>query len=292
MQHAIRRLIPSGAELRAILAIEAACFGESVLSPSEALRTLTRPEHWLYAAQGSDGRLVGFCSCFELGGPSGPRLEIDLLAVLPDSRGQGISTAMVAAAKREANARGVTRLRAAVRMGNEPSERAFLRAGLVPSVTCYQLLVYAPGGRHAVRYLPAGWRDSIIRRKVLESSDRGMQTPPQAATIHGYKLADDRGRIRARAWLVLVYTLSGAGLWIERLDASSPSAAAIAARGLVERAKRWDIDQVGMLVPERTSGLDIETILGAEGFQRYGRFRLFRDNNRPSSAGLDNTAAT
>ena len=276
MHYMVGRSSPTQAQTCAILAIEDACFGESALSPNRAMALFTRPEHRLYLAQGSSGQAIGFCSCFLLGANSGQRLEIDLLAVLPEWRGRGVGASLVNAAVQGARNEGIARLRAAVRAGNTASERAFERAGLAPSVERYQLLVYAPQGSHPVPYLPAGWRDGHISRATSEADLWSADPAPEAGATYPYELVDQNGYVRARARVASVHTLSGPSLWIEELGAETAPLGALVARGLVERVKRWGLAQAGMLIREEAQNAKLETALVAEGFERYGCFRLFQ----------------
>lgn len=276
MDYRIERASPTAVQAHSALAIESACFGESALSPNEALALFTRPEQRLYLAQSQDGQAVGFCSCFVLCGRGGQRLEIDLVAVLPEWRGRGIGTALAMAAVRGAHQEGISQFRAAVRVGNKASERALARAGLVPSAERYQLLVYTPIGSQPMPYLPAGWRDGQGCLAASKADLWNADLAPQAGATYPYELVNQHGCVRARAWVASVHTLSGPGLWIEELEVEKAQAGALVARGLVERAKRWDLALVGMLVHENAPAHELELALVAEGFERFGRFRLFR----------------
>ncbi|MGC9359897.1 MAG: GNAT family N-acetyltransferase [Anaerolineae bacterium] len=283
MPYSIGRLLPSRDDACAILEIEAACFGASTLSPAEALRTLSIPEHRLYAARDPGSRrLIGFCSCFVLRDARGSRLELDLLAVLPMARGKGLATRMLRLALDEADSQGIPRARGVVRTGNRPSERAFARAGLTAGTLSYELLVYAPRGDHPVSYLPASWSDSLAGDRPPHLNNGNDTRPPESFFTHSYVLDDARARLRTRARVALVHTLSGSALWIERLQASSTQCAATAARGLVERAKQWGVDEVGLLAPDHRADRRMLPALLAEGFERLGRFGVYERGGAPS----------
>ena len=283
MPYSVDRLRPSDDDATAVVEIEAACFGASTLSPQEALRTLSMPQQRLYAAHSrSEGRLVGFCSCFVLCDAGGPRLELDLLAVLPTARGQGLARRMLALALEDAASQGVIRARGVIRVGNRPSERAFARAGLTSSEPSYELLVYTPRGIHPVPYLPPNWNDALSGETVACLTNGGKALEQESFLARTYALTDAGGRLRAEATVVEVHTLGGSALWIEGLQAPSPKCAAMAARGLVERAKRWGICEVGFLAPDSRAGRRMLPALVAEGFERLGRFRIYAREGAPT----------
>jgi len=275
MSYTVQRIIPSEAQTREVLSIERTCFGESALSPHQAMALFARREQRLYLAELPQGQVVGFCSCFLLAGEQGRRLEIDLLAVLPGGRGRGIGTALVTTAKQAASDEGIGAVRAVVRVGNRASEGAFERAGLTPSQARYQLLVYTPVGAQPVLYLPSDWHEGVPSEASDDPTLWEADAAPEPGSIHAYELVDQSGRRQAHASVASVYTLSGPSLWIETLEAETVRLAAMVARGLVERAKRWALAQVGLLVGRATIGPDLETALIAEGFERFGSFRLF-----------------
>jgi GNAT superfamily N-acetyltransferase len=243
------------------------------------------PAHRLYVARElGSGSLIGFCSCFDVCDDTGPRLELDLLAVLPAARGKGLATRMLKRALEGAEQRGVTRARATVRTGNRASERAFGQAGLAPSTPSCELLVYAPQGDHPIAYLPQGWSDSLAGDKPPGLGGSHHAAAPESYVAHDYALTDADAVIRGQASVVPVHTLSGWALWIERLQVSCAECAATAARGIVERAKQWGIGEIGFLAPQDSARQPVLTALIAEGFEGLGRFRVYERAEAPPDA--------
>jgi GNAT superfamily N-acetyltransferase len=246
------------ADAAALLAVERASLGDSDYTPEEALAVLERTESHVYLAQ-VDQEYVGFCSCFETPRAEGPRLEIDMLGVLPAHRGQGIATALVARSLSDAVARGTHAFRAVVAEENRASQRAFERVGFVCSQSV-QMLVYALYGWAPIAFLPAGW----IHRKDQAHSEGGER----------HRLVDADGSVAAAAECLPVHTLAYVGLWIESIWGASTQALRLMARALVERAKRLTCDEVGYLLPLADEARCWEPLL-SEGFADVGRYRVY-----------------
>jgi GNAT superfamily N-acetyltransferase len=97
---------------------------------------------WVARRQGD---VVGFVSAFLTVGAAGwRRWEVDLLAVRPGHQGQGIGTRLIQQADQEAHRHGAALARAALRVVNVPSQRAFQKAGFSTDGSVHQLLLWSP----------------------------------------------------------------------------------------------------------------------------------------------------
>ncbi|MBN1399553.1 MAG: GNAT family N-acetyltransferase [Anaerolineae bacterium] len=272
----IRPVARTPSDAAVLLAVEKASLGDSDYGPDEALAVLQRPEHHAYLAQIGEA-CVGFCSCLETPGAEGPRLEVDMLGVVPAWRGQGIATALVAFCMGEALARGTHTFRAVIAEGNLASQRTFERVGFACSQSV-QMLVYALHGWAPIEFLPAGW------------AHRGDRARRGGGERHS--LIDAGGSVVALAECLPVHTLAYVGLWIENIWGISPEATRLMARALVERAKQLACDEVGYLLP-LTDGTSYREPLLREGFAEAGRYRIYKAGNggrlgweaRPAAAG-------
>lgn len=95
------------------------------------------------AEEGDD--VVGFVSAFlTVGGDGQRRWEIDLLAVRPASQGNGIGRQLIEQATRIGEQKDVSLARAAVRVENTASQKAFTNAGFTSGRLTHDLLQWEP----------------------------------------------------------------------------------------------------------------------------------------------------
>jgi GNAT superfamily N-acetyltransferase len=115
-------------------------------TPDRAAKALGKPSHTCVVAL-DDDKVVGFVDGF-LNHDSqtsdwGLRWEIDLMAVAPEARGNGLAVRMITASDQRGERVGASLSRAVVRVGNIGAERSFEICGYRPSDP-HQLLVAAP----------------------------------------------------------------------------------------------------------------------------------------------------
>ena len=278
--YVIRLARPTLADAAALLDVEHESLGDSPYSPERVQALLARPEHRAYlavlpAAEGGE-EVVGFCSTFETPTADGPRLEIDMLGVLPEHRGRGLATRLIRTSLREARCRGAGACRGVVAEENAASQRAFGGAGLAPDPQPYELLVYPIGGTSPLE-LPGGLRYARLEAGAV-SAPEGAQAPFDATPERPVHLVTTlAGRTVALAASLHVHTLSYEGLWIERLWAADDLALRAAIRAVVEEAKRLDLDEVGHLAatdPARGEAPALDAWL-REGYLSMGRYRVY-----------------
>jgi len=245
-------------DVAALMAVERDSLQDSHYTPEQALALLRRPGRWVHLACDGDD-VVGFCFSFATRDAQWPRLEIDMLGVVPSHRRRGLATRLIAAALADGRGRGIPRARGVVARDNVGSRKAFLAAGMVVGGQV-ELLVYDLLGAEPQSYLPKGWTC------VAEP------TEPDPATLHAI-LYDDGGTVRAQARWLQVQTLSYSGIWIEDLSASDPQSSALLSRAVVERAKREGLDETGILWPQ---GRDESARLAwlRQGYERIGAYDL------------------
>jgi L-amino acid N-acyltransferase YncA len=91
------------------------------------------------------GDVAGFVSAFLTLGHGGVRRwEVDLLAVRRASQGRGLGRTLVRAAYQEGVRHGVAVARAAIRVDNVASQRAFQHAGFATDRRVHELLLWFP----------------------------------------------------------------------------------------------------------------------------------------------------
>lgn len=262
VDYTFRRARSVLADAAAVRAVERRSLGDSSYTSHEMLQVLQRPEHHAYlACEGK--RAVGFLSCLETATEAGPRLELDLLGVLPEHRGRGLATTLLRLAIHEAQGRGTHHFRGAVAEDNVPSQAAFARAGLVAGAPA-PLLVYEILGREPVD-LPPGWSCRV--------QERPAPFPVAGRSPEAYAVTDAGGELAAQAVCQPVQTLSYRGLWIEELWADS-RALAVALRAIVERAKALDLDQAGRLARGLQGDGELDIWL-RQGYRNLGPYFVF-----------------
>lgn len=206
-----------------LMAVEHNSLGDSDYSVSEAQAVLADPCSLTFGAWQGDA-LVGFLFCLWTVGPRDPRLELDMLGVLPYARRQGIAKALVGRALDEGRCLAAASARAVIAVDNAASRRAFMRNGFSVRRAC----------RMMAHSLP---------------TESQPQTPYVRGERHvalndGQDLVAVTLRVGADlVELVRVDTLSYAGFWAEQLPPTR--AAALAA---VDYAAQYPIDEVGHLL--------------------------------------------
>ncbi len=273
--YTLRRASANFADAQALLAVEQASLADSPYSAADVQRVLARPEHYAYLAI-HEGQAVGFCSCLETPTPRGPRLEVDLLGVLPEHRGRRLGARLIRLALQEAERRGLRQARGVAREDNVASQRSFARAGLRAGAQPHELLAYPIGGTSPVPP-PAGYGYALLPCGEMIVSGQGtptVHTPDAGGPL--LLVTSPQGGALALVEYLRVETLSYAGLWIERPWAASPAALRAALHALVEEAKRLGLDEVGHLAaPVAPSAADPRDHWLREGFAPMGRYLVF-----------------
>jgi GNAT superfamily N-acetyltransferase len=100
-------------------------------------RVIAEPDHVTHIAL-EDNQVVGFVDSFlTLSSGGARRWEVDLLAVLPEYRGKGIASRLIAINMESGRQMGATFMRALIAVGNVGSEKAFAHCGFqVQDETC------------------------------------------------------------------------------------------------------------------------------------------------------------
>jgi len=291
----IRPWQPCLEDIQAVLQIEEETFRDCPYREEDlmALAQAGPLRVWL-AWQGEEP--AGYASAFPTAGLEGPRWELDLLAVRPAFRGQGLAQALIRAALEAAPRNAVPR--AWVAVGNAPSAHAFARAGFQALPTIHELWTYAIRGLVPRRPDPAwppvavvqtptqvqAWTAGFWRpgageeqaARVAKLGEQGVAAwlagPTASSNLQGH--SSDLGG-SAGALALRVQTLHYAGLWLEGWWAKEGGSEAVAAllAHAVEEAKAGGLDEVGVMLPAETSWRDA---LPAQGYGLVGDYQEFR----------------
>lgn len=237
-----------------LLYVERATLGDSDYTVDEALQALRSPAHLCLGAYEGDA-LAGFVSCFETYTPTGARLELDMLGVLPAHRHRGIATALIVRALEEARAAGVSAARAVVREENAASLAAFRRAGLSARWLA-AMMIWNPDGALAPAALDAG----SLTRVALTVPGKPYLGATRWQSAHASALA------------LPVTTLAYCGCWLEDVAGDSPADRAALATAVARATLHRPLDEVGLLVP---SDLTTDLALLSElGWQDVGHYSI------------------
>ena len=252
-----------------LLAVERATFDEAPYSPAQVRDMLTAGRQRAWLAQAGD-LIAGFVIAFPSFGLHGPCWEIDLLAVHPRWTGRGLAARLIRAASAH-GARLAAWARAAVATENEPSRRAFTRAGFhAESLPCHLLIYRTDKGELAhdaapgVQVRPAQGMDEVAKWLAGAATD-DLSHPGLSVLV-----AEQDGRPAGYVELFDVQTLLYSGLWIESLFAAPAPVRAALVQAALQRAAAAGLQEVGAMVP---AGQDAwqETLL-ALGFRSLGHF--------------------
>ena len=272
----IRPFDGSLADAEGLLEVERATFDESPYAADEVQAMLARGAQRAWLAVGQD-QVIGFVVAFGTHGLAGPCWEIDLLAVHTGWTGRGVATRLIRAAAAD-GARSAPRARAAVATNNPGSARAFMRTGFRRGALC-ELYIFRPQDHTLRPWTAVG----IAVREVASSSELASLLAEEVVPVElaggnsggspgdpTFLLAERKGQPAGYAELIQVQTLLYRGVWIESLVASSALVSAALVHGAVNWAVRADLDEVGMLVPERA--LSLRQTFQAAGFESLGAF--------------------
>ena len=221
-------------DAQGILAVDRVTFNDCPYLPEKIVRLLAGGEQRAWVAE-AGGSVVGFVSAFPTRTLQAENWEIDLLAVHPQHRGQGIGTALIKLAVAGATGSGATlrhgsgqaRARAAVAVRNRASRRAFEAAGFQSPSVAHHLMRCDVAGATARPPVPGM---EAVRPQVTEADARGVLRLAPAlpltvsevirlANVGGNTLlvVERDGRVSAFVELVRVQTLLYAGAWVEML---------------------------------------------------------------------------
>jgi ribosomal protein S18 acetylase RimI-like enzyme len=274
----IRRFDGSLADAQAILATEHAAWSDSPYSAEQVHAMLTRgPQRaWLAIV---DAQVAGFVIAFATHGLQEPRWEIDLLAVHPSYRRQGLATALIRAAT-AFGAGQAARARAFVATDNAPSARAFHRAGFVSQPETRALLIHRAGGSSPHR--PLGSTGITVRPTTdVGKASAWLPDKPTWADHPGMTLllAEQDGEPAGYAELLQVETLLYRGVWIEALSAPQRPARDLLIHEAMALTSTRGLQELGAMVP--ASEWRLREALVSMGFRSLGDFYWFSHDLEP-----------
>ncbi|MBN1661153.1 MAG: GNAT family N-acetyltransferase [Anaerolineae bacterium] len=275
---AVRPFAGSLADAEGILAVERATFDESPYTPHAVATLLTGGERAAWVAVAGD-TIVGFVIAFPTYGLAGPRWEVDLLAVRPGWRGQGLATRLIGAACAHGT-RIAPVARAVVATDNRASLRAFQRAGFQPAAHPSELFILRLTDVPSRPVLTVGVsvRDADgvheLAPWLQEHAPSGVPVQPHPGTAllvaEHQVAASSASEPAGYAELLWVRTLLYAGVWIESLAAAGAAPRAALVREAVGRALARGLDEVGAMVP--AGDAEWHATMRAAGFQSLGEF--------------------
>ena len=261
-------------DAQGILAIDRATFDDCPYPPERIVRLLTAGEQRAWVAE-VDGSVAGFVAAFPTRTLQAESWEVDVLAVHPQYKRQGIGTALIKQAVRGMALRHSSgQARAVVMVKNHASRRAFEAAGFQALPDTYHLMRCDVAGAAARPPVPGM---ETIRPLASEADARGIlqlapalpRTAPEVtrltdAETNTLLVAERNGSVSAFVELVKVQTLLYAGVWLEtlvtptlsaacpelrrRVKGSRPDEAAPLIAAAVERARAEGLDEIGCLV--------------------------------------------
>ena len=266
-------------EARGILAIDRVTFNDCPYPPEQIVALLAAGDQRVWVAE-ADGGVVGFVSAFPTYTMQADGWEVDLLAVHPRHRRQGIGTALIEQVVRDASGSGAARARAVVALKNHASRRAFEVAGFQPLPETYYLMRCEVAGAAARTPVPGmeavhpltGESDARGVLRLSPGLPRMASEVAHLANMRANTLLVTRhdGCVSAFAELVQVQTLLYAGVWVEMLVASRQEEAALLVATAVERAKAEGGDEIGCLIAVQDWRLR-QAFVG-EGFTSVGKY--------------------
>jgi ribosomal protein S18 acetylase RimI-like enzyme len=263
----IRPFDPARDDAEGILAIDRVTFRDCPYDVAQVRGLLAGGPMQAWVAE-VGLRVAGFVVAFPTRAAQGPGWEIDLVAVHPQHRGQGLATALIGAASARPPA-GTLYLRAVVATANAASARAFRRSGFAPAPSPCRLLLYVVRGRQPrAPGAPGSGRPVAVRVEAPAGQDSLVL------------VAGPEAQPRGQAELLPVQTLLYRGGWIEALSSRTAAARAALIEAAVERAKQDGWDEVGCLAPARPApgqdgGWPLRRALLAAGFHDEGEYRIF-----------------
>ena len=261
-------------DAQGILAIDRATFDDCPYPPERITRLLMAGEQRAWVAE-VDGSVAGFVAAFPTRTLQAESWEVDVLAVHPQYKRQGIGTALIKQAVRGMALRHSSgQARAVVMVKNHASRRAFEAAGFQALPDTYHLMRCDVAGAAARPPVPGM---ETIRPLASEADARGVlqlapalpRTAPEVtrladAETNTLLVAERNGSVSAFVELVKVQTLLYAGVWLEtlvtpalsaacpelrrRVEGSRPDEAAPLIAAAVERARAEGLDEIGCLV--------------------------------------------
>ncbi|MBN2471674.1 MAG: GNAT family N-acetyltransferase [Anaerolineae bacterium] len=144
----IRQATPGDAP--GIAALQALCWPDQPADPARVAGTLAEPDHATTVIV-QDGLLAGFVDSFvTLGAQGARRWEIDLLAVHPDCRGQGMGRILIGANFGAGRRFAPQHARALIRLDNIASQRVFASAGFARAPETCRLVIATYGPDRAL----------------------------------------------------------------------------------------------------------------------------------------------
>lgn len=283
-------------DARGILAVDRATFNDCPYSPEQIVRLLTEPCKGSEPSPGLrawvaevDGAVAGFVVAFATRTLQADGWEVDLLAVHPRQRGQGLGAALIRRAVAGAAA-GARRARAVTAVKNHASRRAFEAAGFraLPEPCHLMRCVLtgaagrpSPPGVETIRPLAAGTEAGV--QQVLRLASASSRTAPEVARLvsagaSAFLVAERDGRVAAFVELIRVQTLLYAGVWVESLagpvlsevEGSREAGADRLVVAAVEWARARGLSEVGCLVAARDRRL--RQVFAGEGFFSEGEY--------------------
>lgn len=276
----IRPFDGSRRDAEGLLAVDRGTFAESPYNADEVVHLLANGERraWLAVVE---GEVTGFVMAFPTHTLHGRNWELDLVAVLPAFRRQGIATELIKVAVEGAGEHSLDTARALAATDNLASQRAFTKAGFTPEETVCSLLLYEIRGfvPRPVDSAPVTVRDLALSTEEAGAVSRlgeGLTLRPDDVLALASRQANEilvavrGGEVVGLAELLYVETLLYRGIWLESLTAPRADReiqAALIAEA-VERAKRQRLDEVGCLVRTRKRPM-VEGAKGAKNVKDH-----------------------
>jgi ribosomal protein S18 acetylase RimI-like enzyme len=168
--------IAQDADAISIQSVKEAVWPEEATSEEQIRKAIAQPGHFCYLTLIKE-KVIGFMDCFTTLNPQGnPRLELDLLAVLPEYRGLGIASTLIRHCLQHPAAPPNFLCRALIQIDNLGSQKSFQHNGFYCSPEVLNLYV-KPNPAQSNAPTKIGFRGHLVAVTTLAYTGYWIEPP-------------------------------------------------------------------------------------------------------------------